>query len=143
MKKQSVNTIAKRFFLGSLLAAAVLFSASASAHNNTDSLTTADPAVTKAEIKYIGIDTDELLSFTVKFNNPSGSKFTLLVFDENNENLFKATYADTKFNKAFKLPKTSINKLTFQILGAKENFKEVFDVNISTREIADVVVRKN
>lgn len=145
MKKQSVNAIeiAKKLFLGSVMSAALVFSANA--HNTIVSgprtSVSADPASGKAEIKYAGISNNEL-SFNVKYNNPSGTSFTLLVLDENGESLYKAAYFDKKFDKTFKLPKEEVSKLTFLIQAGKETFKERFDVNINTREVEDVVVRK-
>lgn len=143
MKKQSVSTIAKTIFLGSILSAAILGSTTAHANPSSGELIRVDSIATNAEIKYIGVDNDEYLSFTVRYSNPTGEKFTLLVLDENGEGLFRSTYSDKKFRKAFKLPKASINNLTFLIQGAKESYKEVFDVSVNTREIADVVVSKN
>lgn len=144
MKKHSLNNIAKKFFLGSLLSAAVFLSANANtiANNMTPVTTGVDSVAGKLEIRYAGLDNNEL-SFSVKYNNPTGNSFNLLVLDENGENLFKGTYSDKKFEKKFKLPKTEINNLTFLIQAGKETFKEKFDVNISTREVEDVIVRKN
>jgi C4-type Zn-finger protein len=146
MKTQSVNAITKKLFLGSILSAAILFSANANASTVNGSTNRVDSAVvSKAEISYKGVDKNELLSFTVKYKNESGSKFSLLVFDNSGEApLFKAAYNDKNFSKEFKMPKsTEISKLTFLILNGKESYKEVFDVNINTREITDVVVNRN
>jgi hypothetical protein len=60
MKKQNIQTIAKRFFLGNLLVAAMFLSANAATG------TTAS-ASDKAEVKYTGTDKDNLLSFKVKY----------------------------------------------------------------------------
>ncbi len=146
MKTQSVNAITKKLFLGSILSAAILFSVNANASTaNGSSTNRIDSAANKAEISYKGVDKNELLSFTVKYKNESGSKFSLVVFDDSGESpLFKATYTDKNFSKEFKMPKTTeINKLTFLILNGKESYREVFDVNINTREITDVVVSRN
>lgn len=134
MKKQSIQTIAKRFFLGNLLAAAVFLSANAA---------TINPANDKAEIKYTGVDKYNQLSFNVKYSNPTGNTFNLTVLDENGELLFRGFYGDKQFDKTFKLPKSEVSKLTFVIEDGKDSFKQKFDVNIKTQVIEDVVVSKN
>jgi hypothetical protein len=144
MKTQTVNTIVKTIALGSILSASVLFATTANAANGTTNPMHVDSvATTKPEIKYVGVDTDELLSFNVKYNNPTGRKFSLLVLDENGENLFSAVYNDKKFVKSFKLPAFSVNNLTFLIQDAKGSYREVFNIDVNTRQVTDVVVSKN
>ena len=144
MKTQT--TIAKTIVLGSILSVAVLFSTTAHATNGTASPKHVDSVantIVKPEIKYIGVDYDQLLSFTVKYSNQTGRKFNLTVLDENGDNLYSATYNDKNFVKSFKLPAFSVNNLTFLIQDAKESYREVFNIDVNTREITDVVVRKN
>jgi hypothetical protein len=57
MKKQSIQTIAKRFFLGNLLAATLFLSANAATG------TTATVGTDKVEVKYTGTDKYDLLTF--------------------------------------------------------------------------------
>lgn len=137
MKKQSIQTIAKRFFLGNLLAAALFLSVNASASTNK-SVVSAD----KVEVKYTGVDKYNQLSFNVKYSNPSGNTFNLTVLDENGEPIFKSFYADKQFDKTFKLPKSEVSKLSFVIEDSKENLKQKFDVNIKTQVVEDVIVSK-
>lgn len=137
MKKQSIQTIAKRFFLGNLLAATLFLSA------NAATVAPASPAADKVEIKYTGVDKYNLLSFNVKYSNPAGNTFNLSVLDENGEIIYKGFYGDKQFDKTFKLPKSEVSKLTFVIEDGKDSFKQKFDVNIKTQVIEDVVVSKN
>ena len=88
------------------------------------------------------MDVNNQLSFSVKYANPNGNTFTLVVLDENGDQLFKAAYDAKKFDKTFKLPKSEMNKLSFVIEDSKAAYKEKFDVNIQTRVIEDVVVSK-
>ena len=135
MKKQTIQTIAKRFFLGNLLAATLFLSANAA----TGTTVSAD----KAEVKYTGTDKYSLLSFNVKYSNPSGNTFNLTVLDENGEAIFKSFYGDKQFDKTFKLPKLESNKFTFVIEDGKESYKQKFDVSIKTSVIEDVTVSKS
>ena len=80
MKKQTLNTIAKKFFLGSILAASLFITAQAKANTvlpgNTAPI---DSTVTsKLDLKYVGITT-EGLEFDVKYNNISGKYFTFVI----------------------------------------------------------------
>jgi hypothetical protein len=134
MKKQSVQTIAKRFFLGNLLAATLFLSAGAASVR---------PSTDKAEVKYTGVDKYNQLSFNVKYSNPSGNTFTLSVLDENGESLFKSFYGDKQFDKTFKLPKSEVSKLTFVIEDGRDAYKQKFDVNIKTQIVEDVTISKN
>ncbi|MES2328308.1 MAG: hypothetical protein V4539_01820 [Bacteroidota bacterium] len=137
MKKQSMTTIAKRFFLGNLLAAALFLSASA-AHASTASVSS-----DKVEVKYTGTDKYDQLTFNVKYSNPAGNTFSLTVLDENGEALYKGYYGDKQFDKTFKLPKIEASKFTFVIENGKESFKQKFDVSIKTQVVENVVVSKN
>lgn len=141
MKTTTINTIAKRFFLGNLLAAALFLSA------NTVNASTSRPFTTvadasKVEVKYTGVDRNNQLTFNVKYNNPSGSTFNLVVLDENGEQLYKGYFGDKQFDKTFKLPKSEVSKISFVIEDGKESFKEKFDINVKTRTYEDVVVSK-
>ena len=140
MKKQSITNIAKRLFFGNLLAAALFLSTGA---NAAPSHTTKvfDPA--KVEVKYTGTDKENLLSFKVKYLNPTGSTFALSVLDEDGEPLFKAYYSDKSFDKTFKLPKAAISKLTFLIEDSRNAVKEKYTVNIRTSVQEEVIIDRN
>ena len=142
MKTLSINAIAKKFFVGNLIAATLFLSANANAAT-AKPVTISINADNKVEVKYTGVDQYNQLSFNVKYNNPTGTAFYLTVLDENGEALYKGVYADKQFDKTFKLPKSEVSKLTFLIEGGKESFKQKFDVNIKTQVVEDVVVSKS
>ena len=133
--KNQINNIAKRFLLGSLFVAALTVSASA---NTNTTVTSSD----KVEVKYTGVDVNNQLSFNIKYANPAGNIFSLVVLDENGDQLFKGAYGDKTFDKTFKLPKSELSKVTFVIEDLKTSYKEKYDVNIKTRVIEDVIVSK-
>ena len=137
MKKQTIQTIAKRFLLGNVFAVALFFSANAATG------TTVATAADKAEVKYTGTDKDNQLSFHVKYANPTGNTFNLTVLDEAGEAIFKSFYGDKQFDKTFKLPKMENGKFTFVIEDAKSAYKERFDVNVKTQVIENVIVSKS
>ena len=141
MKKQSIQIVAKKLFLGNLLAATLFLSANAAtpASNNKPAYMV---DANKVEVKYLGLDRFNQLSFKVKYSNPTGSTFSLSVLDEAGEQVFKAYYGDKQFDKTFKLPKSEVSKLTFVIENGKESLKEKFDVSVITNVSEEVTVSK-
>lgn len=131
--KNQINNIAKRFVLGTLFVAALSVA-------NAKTTTTASPD--KVEVKYTGVDVNNQLSFNIKYANPTGNTFSLVVLDENGDQLFKGAYGDKSFDKTFKLPKSEMSKVSFVIEDVKASYKEKFDVNIKTRVIEDVIVSR-
>jgi uncharacterized protein with ATP-grasp and redox domains len=139
MKKQSINTIAKRFFLGNLLAAMFFLSASA---NTVDTKVSAIDPTKKIEVKYVGTEKENIF-FNVKFNNESGKTFKVYILDEVGEVIFSEKYSEKVFDKKFVFP-TSMdnNKITFLIQSEKGSYKEIFDVVFSTNTVSEVSVTK-
>lgn len=116
----------------------ILFTA-AEASNNEKT----DANKAKIEVNYTGFFNNDL-SFNVKFDNPNGNNVTLTVINEDGENLFKSNFSDKKFEKKFVLLKDAdVYKLTFLFQSGKEVYKESFDINVTTREVSDVVVKRN
>jgi len=140
MKMQSITTIAKRFFFGNLLVAAIFLSASAK--NQSSTINPAYTTTDKVEVKYTGVDLNNQLSFNVKYSNPTGSSFNLSVLDEGGEPLFRGYYVGKNFTKIFKLPKSEVNKVTFVIEDSKNSVKEKYTVNIKTNVTEEVTVSK-
>lgn len=134
MKKQTVNTIVKNTIL-SMFSLVLVLQAGANTAANPETNNTKD-----IEIHYAGHSNDNL-AFDVKFANPSGKTFTLLVLDEFGQSLYKANYSNKNFKKKFIVPKDE-TVLTFVIQVGKEVHREKFDVNIRTQQIEDVVVKK-
>lgn len=138
MKKQSIVNIAKKFFLGNLLAAAMFLSAQATPVNTNNNF-----GPEKVEVKYTGIDRENQLSFKVKYSNPTGSSFSLSVLDENGEALYKGYFNDKNFDKTVKLPKFELSKVSFLIEDGKNSVKEQYTVNIKTSVQEEVTVSRN
>lgn len=120
------------------LLSVILFTA---AEARTNEKTDANKA--KVEVNYTGFFNNDL-SFNVKFDNPTGNYVTLNIINEEGESLFKSNFSDKKFEKKFVLLKDAdVNKLTFQFQSGKEVYKESFDINVITREVSDVTVKRN
>ena len=139
MKKQSINTIAKRFFLGNVLAA--MFFLSASANTGRTRILSIDPTK-KVEVKYVGTEKESLF-FNVKFNNEAGKSFKVYVLDENGEVIYSDKFTEKTFDKKFVFPASQdVNKLTFIINTEKGSYKEIFDVAVKTNTVSEVSVTK-
>ena len=140
MKNQTLNTIAKRIFLGNLVAAMLILSANATTVNNKS--WDIDPTGKKADVKFVG-SASENLFFNVKYTNETGANFKVFVLDENGETLFQERYNTKNFDKKFMFPgNPDVNKLTFLIQSDKGLFKEIFDVKVITHVVAEVSVKK-
>jgi hypothetical protein len=101
---------------------------------------TINPGEKTTEVKYIGTSEDAVI-FNVSVDNPTGGKFSVIVMDEEGNQIFQEIYTDKKFDKRFKLPKAEKNKLTFVIRNFKTaDVKQTFEIN--TKYVEDVVVTK-
>ena len=92
-------------------------------------------------VKYLGSMDDGVL-FNVKYNNQKASPFTLIVSDATGEVLYEQTYTDKQFDKKFLLSR-SYDKMSFSIRNDKEKVNQTFAINISTKVVEDVYVRRN
>lgn len=131
MKTRVMSAISK-LTLGVLLFAGVAVTETQAA--------TINPGEKTTEVKYIGTSEDAVI-FNVSVDNPTGGKFSVIVLDEEGNQIFQEIYTDKKFDKRFKLPKAEKNKLTFVIRNFKTaDVKQTFEIN--TKYVEDVVVTK-
>jgi hypothetical protein len=146
MKKQTVNNIAKRVFLGSIVSVVIFLSAQnkAIAGNNFRS----DSAINvnnpeKVSVKYIGSSADGVF-FNVKYNNVKGETFDIVITDESGETLYRGSFNDKFFDKKFLLPEDNeSSSISIALKSEKEKFAQSYNVNISTSTVKDVVVSQN
>src|SRR5580700_1651387 len=111
MKKMIMTRIAKFTAAGLLLFVTV-----ASTQAQTTTTASADKNTT---VKYLGTQ-DDVILFNVSVENPNGSKFSVIVTDNEGNQIFQEVYNDRKFDKRFRLPKSETGKLTFVV----RNFKD-------------------
>lgn len=147
MKMQTLNTIAKRFFLGNILAAALFLSAQAKANTPKTSanqnIVLDSSSAYKLDLVYVGNST-EGLEFDVRYNNLSGKYFSFVIKDENGDVLFEQSYNNKAFYKKVQLPEVGeVKALTFTILNDKNKIVQTKEVKISTNLVQDVLVKIN
>jgi hypothetical protein len=146
MKKQTVNNIAKRVFLGSIVAVVILLSAQSKAIAGNNSRN--DSAINvnnseKVSVKYIG-SSEAGVFFDVKYNNVKGETFDIVITDQNDETLYEGSFNDKVFDRKFLLPQDNeASSISIALRSAKGNFIQSYNVSINTNTVKDVVVSKN
>jgi hypothetical protein len=95
-----------------------------------------------ALVKYLG-EQDDMMTFNVAYKNPTGAPFTVIITDQDRNQLYQGTFKDKQFYKQFRFPKAEKDKITFTIHNAKDaDIAKTFEININSRYIADVAVKK-
>lgn len=146
MKKKTVNNIAKKLFIGSILSVVLLLSAqdkaAAAVSLKNDSTINASKS-DKVLVKYMGYSEDGLY-FNVKYNNEKGKDFDVVIKDENGETLYEGSFNDKAFDKKFLLPKDyEVSFISIAVQSGRENFVQSYNVTVKSSTIKDVVVSKN
>lgn len=97
-----------------------------------------------ASVEYAGSASDALF-FNVKLQNPNGSSFTVIVLDDNGNQLFAKDFKETNFSKKFKLLKDGeANTYNYHIIikSADKDLEQTFVIKAATRLIEDVNISK-
>lgn len=93
-------------------------------------------------VKYLGTR-DDMMLFNVAYKNPTGASFNVIIKDQDHNQLYLGTFKDKDFYKQFKLPRMEKDKITFIIHNVKDgDMVKTFEININSRFIADVAVKK-
>lgn len=107
---------------------------------STQAQTTTNASIDKnTTVKYLGTQ-DDVILFNVSVENPSGNKFSVIVSDNEGNQIFQQVYNDRKFDKRFRLPKSETGKLTFVVRNFKDASDDVHSFEVSDKVIEDVVV---
>jgi len=136
MNKQTFKLAVKKVILMSGFVCALTFAAFNTTQANSHTASSA-----KSAFHYVGTDENKIV-FNVKFENPTESKFDLVITNDNGDVVYKQTYSDKSFDKKIVLLKEGDAHLTFAIRGKDVNYKESFDISTTTKVVEDVVVTK-
>ncbi len=132
MKKQFFRTASVRRVVNKLALTAVVMAAGIAVQAQVSEVK--QPiAVHTASVTYIGSQ-DDMLSISVKYDNATGTPFTVTVKGEDGYLLYQANFRDKNFRKVFQLPKSEYSSATFIIRNAKTNELQSFEVNTRTVE---------
>jgi hypothetical protein len=95
-----------------------------------------------ATVKYLGTQ-DDMVVFNVSYNNPDGSKFMLIVKDQDGSQIYSNSFSDKSFYRQFRLPKTSIDRIVFVFRdGHDAEVIKTFEVNVNSRFVREVAIKK-
>lgn len=93
-------------------------------------------------VKYLGTQ-DDMIVFNVSYANPEGSKFQLIIKDQDGTQLYQNIFNEKTFYKQFRLPKADKDRIIFVIRNGKEaEVVKTFEVNVNSRFVQEVAVRK-
>jgi hypothetical protein len=96
-----------------------------------------------AFVKYIGAQ-DDMFVFNVAYQNPQGTSFTVIVKDQDGNQLYQSTFKEKDFNRQFRLPKDDKNsKVVFIFRDARGNdIARSFEIKVSSRYVDDIAVKR-
>lgn len=95
-----------------------------------------------AEVTYIPV-TESQGVFHVVYNNEAGSRFSILILDQDGNQLYRKIFTDKKFSRNFELADPdSYRELVFVIRNLDDHTSQRFEVEASTHLIEDVNVRE-
>jgi hypothetical protein len=98
------------------------------------------PANDSATVTFIRSE-DRQAFYSVKFNNPAGEKFDVLVTDADGFKLYQSSWSDKNFSRVFRVPMDN-GKVIIQIIGAKNKVEHKFELATESRVVDDVYVTK-
>jgi hypothetical protein len=143
MQKNATSNYSRTAFFIGLLVLAILIGLHSDAQTIAKvNINSKDSAASEnVQVKYLGSMDDGVL-FNVKYNNQTASPFTLIVSDASGEVLYEQIYTDKQFDKKFLLSR-AYDKMSFVIRNDKDKRNQTFAINITTKLVEDVYVRRN
>jgi hypothetical protein len=86
---------------------------------------------------------DDMVLFSVACQNPSGDKFCLIIRDQDGNQLYQLVFKDKNFHKQFRLPRADKSQVAFTFRNYRQaDITKTFQINVSSRLVEDVAVRK-
>lgn len=92
-----------------------------------------------ASVSFVG-SVDDQLSFLMNYENESGEKFIVNIFDTDGVSLFEGVFADKKFTKTFRIPREAGN-LIFTISSFKNKADKKFQVTTERKMIEEITIK--
>lgn len=95
-----------------------------------------------AVVKYLGAQ-DDMLVFDITYSNPTGGKFLVTIKDQDGNSLYQNLFNEKSIYKQFRLPKPEKDRIVFVIRDYRNaDIVRAFDINVNSRVIHEVAVRK-
>ena len=99
---------------------------------------TSTVAAEPAYVNFLRVTNGQLF-FTVKFNNPSGRRFDIVVNDAYGENLYRGNFSGKDFGKVFRAP-AELGKLVVTIRSFATKAEHKFEISSEARVIREAYV---
>ena len=133
--KSLFNALSFKLLLGT-----IFIMAFATAH--AQSAATGDGQNENATVRYLGTQED-MVVFNVSYLNPDGSKFQVIVKDQDGSQLYQNTFNDKSFFKQFMLPKADKDRIVFVFRNGRDaDIIKTFEVSVNSRYVREVAVKK-
>ena len=133
--KSLFNAVFGRFVPGIALVLTL-----ATAHAQT--ATALDGQNEQVTVKYLGTQ-DDMVVFNVSYPNPEGSRFQLIIKDQDGSQLYQSTFTDKSYYKQFRLPKTDKDRVVFIFHNNHDaDLVKAFDINVNSRFVHEVAIKK-
>jgi hypothetical protein len=95
-----------------------------------------------AMVKYLGTQ-DDMVLFNVSYNNPDGSRFMLIVKDQDGSQIYSNSFTDRSFYRQFRLPKSDKDRIEFVFRdGHDADVIKTFEINVNSRFVREVAIKK-
>jgi hypothetical protein len=128
--------------LGKVILGTSLLIALSTAQAQTVTPAPADGQSENAMVKYLGTQED-MVVFNVSYNNPDGSRFLLIVKDQDGSPIYSNSFNDRSFYRQFRLPKTDKDRIEFVFRdGRAADVVKTFEINVSSRFVREVAIKK-
>jgi hypothetical protein len=102
----------------------------------------ADGQSENATVKYLGTQ-DDMVVFNVSYSNPDGSRFMLIVKDQDGSPMYSNSFNDRSFYRQFRLPKTDKDRIIFVFRdGHDADVVKTFEINVNSRFVREVAIKK-
>jgi len=126
-------------FFGKLSLAAVFTLVLSSAKAQSTETGATDNAAT---VKYLGTQ-DDMLVFDISYGNPTNGKFQIVIKDQDGTTAYQNVFTGKNVYKQFRVPKSDKDRVVFVIRDFKDaDIVKTFDINVNSRIIHEVAVRK-
>jgi hypothetical protein len=133
--KQQLKSVFGKLISGTILALTL-------ATAQAQSTVAGDGQNENATVKYLGTQ-DDMVVFNVSYTNPDGSKFLLIVKDQDGSPLYQNSFSDKVFYKQFRLPKADRDRIVFLFRnGHDADIVKAFEINVNSRFVREVAIKK-
>ena len=145
MKKQSIQGGLKKAIAVTAISTGLLLvnAATSNAATLKDSVTTTEKA---NYVQYVSA-TEDGVWFNIRYANPTGEKFTLLIKNSDGDLLYQGSFSSSNFEKKIKVLNEEDNETltpTFIIKTAdNKRISQSFQVNTTLHMVQEVIVTKS